>query len=273
LELVDTTGAESEWKTVASVPLSEPYDVGGFTGVATTRLSMQALIPAAGRGTRLGEHTETRPKGLVAIAGRPLLAHVFETAVDAGADELVVVIGYEGAQIIDHFGDSFAEVPITYVHQRERLGLGHAVRQAEPHIDGPFLVLNGDNVFAGSVAPAVATADEEGIDGVLAVESVSRAEATTTGVLKLDDGRVTGLVEKPDDPPSTLVTTGCYVLPTDVFHACALVHPSAEGEYQLSEAVGLLTQVGYEFERVRLGERVNVNTTADIARATRLVRE
>jgi glucose-1-phosphate thymidylyltransferase len=232
---------------------------------------MQALIPAAGRGTRLGEHTEMQPKGLVEIAGRPLLAHVFETAVEAGADELIVVIGYEGAQIIDQFGDSFSGVPITYVHQREQLGLGHAVRQAEPYINGSMLLLNGDNVFAGSVSQVVTAADAEDVDGVLAVEDVSRAVAKTTGVLELDGDRVTDLVEKPNDPPSTLVTTGCYVLPEDIFHACALLRPSADGEYQLSEAVGLLVQAGYNFETVRLGERVNVNTPDDIERAGRLI--
>ena len=58
---------------------------------------MDALIPAGGRGTRLGERTEPQPKGLVEIAGQPLLAHVFETAVKAGAEKLVVVNGYEGA--------------------------------------------------------------------------------------------------------------------------------------------------------------------------------
>ena len=234
---------------------------------------MDALIPAAGSGTRLGERTETQPKGLVEVAGQPLLAHIFETAIDAGAEKLVVVIGYEGAQIVDHFGDSFAGVPVTYVHQRERLGLGHAVLQAEPHIDGPFLLLNGDNVFAGSVAPAVSAASKENIDGVLAVEEVSVAKASTTGVLELDGDRVTDLVEKPDDPPSTIVTTGCYVLPADVFHACELVQPSAEGEYQLSEAVGLLVRAGYDIETVRLGKRVNVNTSADVGQAAQLVRE
>jgi len=270
---------------------------------------MQALIPAAGRGTRLGEHAEMQPKGLVEIAGRPLLAHIFETAVEAGADELIVVIGYEGAQIIDQFGDSFSGVPITYVHQREQLGLGHAVRQAEPYINGSMLLLNGDNVFTGSVSQAVTAADAEDVDGVLAVEDVSRAVAKTTGVLELDgdrvtdlvesfergdygagialqevddpqafgiadvdeSGNVTRLVEKPDDPPSTLVTTGCYVLPVNIFHACAVIRPSAEGEYQLSEAVGLLVQAGYNFEIVRLGERVNVNTLDDIERAGRLI--
>jgi nucleoside-diphosphate-sugar epimerase len=56
-------------------------------------------------------------------------------AVDAGADKLVVIVGYEAGQIVDRFGDAFAGVPITYVHQCERLGLRHAVLQAEPHAE------------------------------------------------------------------------------------------------------------------------------------------
>ncbi|QUO47711.1 sugar phosphate nucleotidyltransferase [Halorubrum ruber] len=231
---------------------------------------MDAVIPAAGRGSRLGELTAARPKGLVEVAGRPLLAHVFETAVEAGADELVVIVGYEAAQIVERFGDDFEGTTITYVHQRERLGLGHAVLQAEPHVEGTFLLVNGDNVFAGSVAPAVAAVEEA--DAVLAVEEVSSEVAATTGVIETDErGRVTGIVEKPAEPSSTLVTTGCYVLPEDVFHACALLRPSAEGEYQLSEAVGLLVRAGYEVATVRVGERVNVNTSEDIERASELV--
>jgi glucose-1-phosphate thymidylyltransferase len=232
---------------------------------------MDAVIPAAGRGTRLGALTDDQPKGLVDVAGRPLLAHVFETAVDAGADQLVVVVGYEAGQIVDRFGGAFEGVPITYVHQRERLGLGHAVVQAEPHVDGTFLLVNGDNVFAGSVAPAVEAV--EGADAVLAVEEVLPAIARTTGVIQTDgQGRVTGIVEKPADPSSTLVTTGCYVVPEDIFHACALLRPSAEGEYQLSEAVGLLVRAGYEVATVRVGGRVNVNTPDDVERASELAR-
>jgi glucose-1-phosphate thymidylyltransferase len=173
---------------------------------------MDTVIPAAGRSSRLGELTNDRLKGLVDVAGEPLLTHVFETAVEAGADELVVIVGYEAAQIVDRFGDAFEGTPITYVHQRERLGLGHAVLQAEPHVDGPFLLVNGDNVFAGSVEPAVEAAGEA--DAVLAVEEVSSEVARTTGVIETDErGRVTGIVEKPAEPSSTLVTTGCYVLP------------------------------------------------------------
>ena len=233
---------------------------------------MDAVIPAAGQGSRLGELTDDRPKGLVDVAGRPLLAHAFETAVEAGAGGLVVIVGYEAAQIVDRFGDDFEGVPITYVHQREQLGLGHAVLQAEPHVDGTFLLVNGDNVFAGSVEPAIEAVAEA--DAALAVEEVPPEIAATTGVIETNEaGRVTGIVEKPAEPSSTLVTTGCYVLPKEVFHACALLRPSAEGEYQLSEAVGLLVRAGYEIETVRLGERVNVNTPEDVERASELVRE
>lgn len=232
---------------------------------------MQAVIPAAGRGSRLGELTDDQPKGLVTIGDRPLLAWVFDRAIEAGVDELIVVIGYEGARIVDRFGDTFDETPVTYVHQRERRGLGHAVLQAEPHVDGPFLVVNGDNVFAESLTPAVEAAEPETVDGVLGVETVSSAEASQTGVIEVKNGTIERIVEKPTNPPSTLVTTGCYVLPQDVFAACKLVRPSVEGEIQLSEAVGLLTHAGYSLETVPLGERVNVNRPADVRRAAALI--
>ncbi|MDL0138934.1 sugar phosphate nucleotidyltransferase [Halobacterium salinarum] len=246
--------------------------IDAYRKAAPEVTGMHAVIPAAGRGSRLEGLTGSQPKGLVSIADRPLLAWVFERAVEAGADALVVMIGYKGAQIVKRFGDSFRDIPITYVHQREQCGLGHAVLQAEIHVDGTFLMLNGDNVFVESLTPVVEVADREDVDAVLAVEDVSPDEATTTGVLQFEDDDVTGIVEKPTDPPSTLVTTGCYVLPEAVFEACKLLRPSAEGEYQLSEAVGLLARAGYNIATVRLGERVNVNRPADIERAGDLVR-
>jgi len=171
---------------------------------------MQAVIPAAGRGSRLGALTADRPKGLVTVGDRPLLAAVFDRAIEAGAAELVVIIGYEGAQIVAHFGDSYQEVPITYVHQRERRGLGHAVLKAKSHVMGPFIVVNGDNVFSESLRPVVEPLTRDDVDGVIGVETVSRETARQTGVVDKEGGVVARIVEKPADPPSTLVTTGCY---------------------------------------------------------------
>jgi dTDP-glucose pyrophosphorylase len=91
-------------------------------------------------------------------------------------------------------------------------------------------------------------------------------------VVTITDGQVTGLVEKPDDPPSTLVTTGCYVLPESIFDAIELLKQSDRGEYELPDALGVLVRAGWDIRAVELGvERVNVNTPVDIERASDII--
>jgi len=209
--------------------------------------------------------TDERPKGLVEVDGEPILGHCFDRLVEVGVEEIVVVVGYRGGQIVGTFGRTHRTVPIRYVHQRERRGLGHAVGQAAPHVDGDVVVLNGDNVFGSPIESAVERQRSAGVDATILVEEVPHAEATTTGVVTTDgDDRVTDLVEKPDDPPATTVTTGCYVLPPEIFDACRLIRPSERGEYELTDAVSVLVAAGLTVEAVPLsGWRVNVNTPAD----------
>lgn len=233
---------------------------------------MIGVVPAAGKGTRLRPLTDDKPKGLVEVAERPLLAHVFETLLDSGVDELVVVVGYRAGAILDNFSDSFQGLPITYVHQRDQQGLGHAVLQAAPHINEPFVVLNGDNVVAGTLRRQVEAYQSTDAAVVVGVEEASRDTARETGVVTVEDDRVTAVVEKPDDPPSRLVTTGCYVLPASIFDALGLLRPSERGEYELADAVGVLIRAGATVSAVELSsERVNVNTRADLERAADLV--
>ena len=66
---------------------------------------MQAVVLAAGEGTRLRPLTEDKPKGMVEVAGKPILTHCFERLVELGADELLVVVGYKKQAIINHFED------------------------------------------------------------------------------------------------------------------------------------------------------------------------
>jgi glucose-1-phosphate thymidylyltransferase len=234
------------------------------------------VVPAAGRGTRLEPLTDDRPKGLVEVGGQPLLAHVFETLLASGVSGLVVVVGYRAGRIIERFGDAFGGLAITYVHQRERQGLGHAVLQAAPHVDGPFVVLNGDNMLAGDLRGAIERMGEAGVDAILAVEQVDQETAQETGVVSVadeaDGGQVIDVVEKPTEPPSTLATTGCYVLPAEVFAALELCRPSDRGEYELPDGIGVLVRAGARVEAVELGcERVNVNTPGDVERAEKLL--
>lgn len=83
-----------------------------------------------------------------------------------------------------------------------------------------------------------------------------------------------GLVEKPEEPPSRLVTTGCYLLPAEIFEVCRLLRPSERGEYELSDAVGVLVRAGATVEPVRYdGRRCNVNTPGDVEQAAELLEE
>ncbi|MFW6320605.1 MAG: sugar phosphate nucleotidyltransferase [Halohasta sp.] len=233
---------------------------------------MYGVVPAAGNGTRLRPLTDETPKAMVEVAGRPLVSHVFDRLLAVGVDHLVVVVGYEMGAIVDRFGDRYRETPITYVHQREQLGLGHAIARCEPVVSGTFVVCNGDNVFETPQRAAVDRARASEVDAVLLVEDVSREAARKTGVVETDGDRVRRVVEKPAEPPSRLSTTGWYVLPEEIFPALELLRPSDRGEYELADAVSVLATAGATIETVPLdGRRVNVNTPADVDRAEALL--
>ena len=232
---------------------------------------MQAVVLAAGEGTRMRPLTEDRPKPLVSVGDRPLLSHGLERLVKLGVPELVLVVGYRKEAVIDHYGDEFQGVPVTYVHQREQLGLAHAVATAQPVVDDDFLVFNGDNLMEGTLEAVIERQRREDVDATLLVDEVSRDEAAETGVFVTDaDDRLTAVVEKPDDPPSTLVLTGLFAFDPDIFHACHLVRPSDRGEYELTDAIDLFLRADRRVEAVEFdGWRVNVNTPADRDRAER----
>jgi glucose-1-phosphate thymidylyltransferase len=221
---------------------------------------MKAVILAAGKGTRLKPLTDDKPKALVEVAGRPLLDHVFEQLVGVGISEFVVVVGHRKGQIIDRYGEEFQGVPITYAHQREQLGLAHALLQAEPHVDEAFALMLGDNVFRANIGDVVERQRRGDVDAAFLVEEVPIEEAGRYGVCRTtDDGEILEVVEKPDDPPSNTVMTGFYTFSPAIFHACHLVQPSDRGEYELPDTIDLLLESGRTIEAIQMdGWRVDV---------------
>ena len=232
---------------------------------------MDAVVLAAGEGTRLRPLTEDKPKGMVEVAGQPILTHCFESLVELGADRLVVVVGYMKETIIEHYGDEYAGVPITYTHQREQNGLAHALLTVEKHVDDDFMLMLGDNVFRANLEDVVRRHREERADAAFLVEEVPIEEAGRYGVCDTNQyGEIVEVVEKPADPPSNLVMTGFYTFTPAIFHACHLVQPSDRGEYELSEAVNLLLQSGRTIDAIGLdGWRVDVGYPEDRDEAER----
>lgn len=176
--------------------------------------------------------TDSRPKPMLPVAGKPLVAHTVDAAVEAGATELVLVVGYEADDVRSFFGDEYAGVSVEYAVQEEQLGTADAVRSALELLDGgSFAVLNGDALYD---VPSLS----ELYDGGPAVGSFEVDDPTSYGVLKTDEsGNVTGVVEKPSDPPSNLINAGAYVFPEDAHSWLLDVESSERGELELTDVL------------------------------------
>lgn len=120
---------------------------------------MQAVILAAGRGTRMGKLTETLPKPMLEVAGKTLLEHKFD-ALPEEVHEIILIVGYLKETIIERFGDSYKGKQITYIEQTNIVGgTMDALLQAKPHLTEKFLVMMGDDIYASADISAVLAHD------------------------------------------------------------------------------------------------------------------
>lgn len=191
---------------------------------------MQAVVIAAGQGTRMGPLTDGLPKPLLPVGGTPIVERVLDVAAPY-VDEFVVIVGYEADQIETHVGDEHRGVPVEYVRQAEQLGTAHAVQRAEPHIDGPFLALNGDVYLTSALVEQLAAA----AGTAMAVKPVD--DPRSYGVVDTDDQRVTSIVEKPDDPPTALANLGLYRFTPRIFEYIRRTERSERGEYEITDSL------------------------------------
>lgn len=216
--------------------------------------------------------TDDKPKPLVEVDGKPMLERCFDSLAEAGAEEFVVVVGYESEKIVEIYGDEYGGRRVRYAHQTERDGLAHALLQAEPYVEDDFLLAHGDNVFAPSAHDDLRAVARSDADATLLVEELTEEEARNTAVVVTREGSVVDIVERADEPPSTLSVVGFYALPPAVFDACRSTKESERGERELGDALSSLAET-HDVRAVRLdGERVNVNSPEDIETAEEILR-
>ncbi|MGB8220413.1 MAG: bifunctional sugar-1-phosphate nucleotidylyltransferase/acetyltransferase [Methanoregula sp.] len=169
---------------------------------------MQAVILAAGEGKRVRPLTWSRPKAMIPVANRPIIAYTIDALVKNGIRDIIVVVGYRKEQVTRFLNQ--LDLPIEVVVQEKQLGTAHALLQAEARIAGDFLLLPGDNyIDAQSVAKI-----KDIKNAILVKEHPS---PSNFGVVTIRDGQIDSIVEKPDHAPSFLVSTGIYSLNKDFF--------------------------------------------------------
>jgi mannose-1-phosphate guanylyltransferase len=175
---------------------------------------VQAMILAAGRGTRLGALGERIPKALVEIDGVPLLRRQLDYLAAHGVESIVVNASHLADQI-EEFAGSYSDGPeITVVVEAEPLGTAGGVINAMPHLNpGPVFVLYGDVVCGEDLKPMAELHERETPVATIAVYHSDHAEAK--GVVEVDGSAVTNFYEKDPDRTSGWVNAGIYIVEVD----------------------------------------------------------
>lgn len=265
----------------------------------------KAVFPAAGLGTRFLPATKAQPKEMLPLVDKPLIQYGVEEAMHSGVQNIIIVTGRGKSSIEDHFDVSFElehllesknkadmlsmvraisdMIDVSYVRQKEALGLGHAVHRAKELVGNePFAVVLSDDIIASEVPCIRQLLDIYEYYGasVLALMEVPSDQISAYGVvdaeLVSDNGRenrlyrIRNMVEKPkpSDAPSNLAIIGRYILTPEIFTCIESIEPGSGGELQLTDALKYMLRnrpiYGLKFE----GKRYDAGDKLGFLKAT-----
>lgn len=229
---------------------------------------MWCVIPAAGAGTRLEPLTRERPKPLLEVGGKPILAWLLARLTPAVSRACLVVPERDGA-VREALGDRHAGVELSYAVQERRLGVGDAILRAEPVVSGTFAVAMGDAWYDRSLSPCLEAWRTSGAHGAVIVEPVTAPPGDPIGLVRAPGGRVTEIRKEVHRGEEALRVAGAAVLPPSAFRvlaeARAEVLAAGAGEVELEAAVTRLLAEGLSFAAIPFsGWRRNINTPQDL---------
>ena len=195
---------------------------------------MKAVILAAGKGARLLPITETIPKVLVEVNGRPFLWYVLKQMNSIGIHDICLVIGYKGEMVRQFLRDNHFRAEC--VEQKELKGTGDAVRCVKEFVgDSSFIVYYGDNLFSGRDLQRFVQDDHLTYIGGVEVSQPERY-----GVLLLEKEYLREIKEKPVEFFGNVVNAGLYKCTPDVFPIIEQLKLSPRGEIEFTDAITAL---------------------------------
>src|ERR1700736_4127777 len=233
----------------------------------------QAVLLAAGRGTRMRELTAEIPKPMIGVRGKPVLQYIVEGLREAGVREFLIIVGYRADAVQNFFGDgSRYGIEIQYATQAVQDGTGRVVDLARNFAgDSPFVLSYGDIL----VDPANYKRLLDLPDDVEAIISVKRGEDVSKGgaVFLNERMELVDLREKPGpgEPTSPWYNAGLYAFRPSIFDFTAKLRPSPRGEYELTDAVRDLARSGKKVKARELsGEWADVRDPEILAKLNQL---
>jgi dTDP-glucose pyrophosphorylase len=233
----------------------------------------QAVILAAGRGTRMRELTAELPKPMIEVRGKPVLQHIIEGLRNSGVRMFLLIVGYRADVVEKFFGDGARfDIAIKYATQVTQDGTGRVVDLGRGFVEqSPFVLVYGDIL----VNPANYRRIVDLADDAEAIVSVTRGEDVSKGGAVFVNERME-LVDlrektKPGEPSSPWYNAGLYAFRPSIFDFTAKLKPSPRGEYELTDAIRDLAQSGNKVQALELiGEWADVRDPEVLAKLNAL---
>jgi glucose-1-phosphate thymidylyltransferase len=194
---------------------------------------MKGVILAGGTGSRLDPLTKVTNKHLLPVGTQPMIQWAVDALREAGVHELLLVTGSDHVEDFRrYFGGE-----VEYAKQERAGGIAEALGLAREFVgDGRMVVMLGDNIYAGSIAPTIRNFERQERGARVLLAHVRETEHLRhLGVPRIEDGRIAEIIEKPSDPPGHLAVTGFYCYEPEVFDVVSELEPSARGELEITD--------------------------------------
>jgi glucose-1-phosphate thymidylyltransferase len=203
---------------------------------------VDVILPVAGFGTRLRPQTWTKPKPLVSVAGKPMLAHVLDRVLPLAPEQVVFITGFLGEQI-EEWARQNLDIPAAFVEQPEMRGQTDAIIRTRDLVSGDALILFPDMLFEADFSAL------QDVDADVVMFTKEVDDPSALGVAVVEDGRIVRLVEKPREPISKLAVIGIYYVKRmeDLFAAIEEQMRrgiSLKNEYFIADAIQLMIDGG-----------------------------
>ena len=230
---------------------------------------MQAVILAAGRGTRLGALTRNRSKAMLPILGQPIFVRVMETLADPLVEEFIIVVS-PGDKEIKNFvtRNQPFDGMVRLVEQPEPLGSGAALHCAAPYLHGDFLLSACDNLLPPTKVKRMLACWNEGhdLEAILTLMPVREEQVSSTGIVAVEGDWVIDIVEKPtfEEAPSSIASLPLYCFSRNILKYLPLISRSRRGEYELQDAIRLLIREHGQVRGLRVQDRFTLTTAQDL---------
>ncbi|HDR72339.1 MAG TPA: glucose-1-phosphate thymidylyltransferase [Methanoculleus sp.] len=207
---------------------------------------MKGLILSGGHGVRLRPITYSQQKQLIPIANKPILFYCIEDLINAGVQDIGIVVGPNKEQVMNTVLSFKWDANIEFFCQDAPRGLAHAVKISEEFLkDEKFIMYLGDNLLKGGINGFVRDFVDAKVESSLLLTRVE--DPQHYGVALVDEQRkvILQLLEKPKKPPSNLSIVGIYGLTPSIFEAIDNIKPSWRGEFEITDALHWLIEKGY----------------------------